>query len=130
MEKFSEAEILKTPLDQTILQLKAIGAKDILQFPFVTMPPQAALCAALRHLTILGALEVTDKVLRERVLDRNSKLSSDPTSINELGILLSKLPISPRFAKMLIVGAKYGVLKYTIMMVAALSVNEIFLELP
>ena len=61
MEQFSEPEILKTPLDQTVLQLKSIGTQDIFKFPFVTMPPVLPIKMALRHLTILGALEIRDK---------------------------------------------------------------------
>ena len=61
MDEFSDPEILKAPLDQTVLQLKAIGTQDIFRFPFVTMPDMAPLKAALRHLTILGALDVTDR---------------------------------------------------------------------
>ena len=61
MNEFSKPEILTSPLDQTLLQLKALGAKDLLKFPFVTMPPPGAIKSALRHLTILGALEVPDR---------------------------------------------------------------------
>ena len=58
--------------------------------------------------------------------DYFSTLKSDPTTINQLGILLSKIPINPKYAKMLIVSSKYNVLKYAIMMVACISVGEIF----
>ena len=61
MEEFSQPEILKTPLDQTILQLKAIGTQDIFKFPFVTMPPLLPIKMALRHLTMLGALDIKDR---------------------------------------------------------------------
>jgi ATP-dependent RNA helicase DHX37/DHR1 len=52
----------------------------------------------------------------------------DPTEINELGHLLSKIPINPRFAKMLIVGSKHNILKYCIMMVSCMNVSEIFIQ--
>ena len=129
MDEFSEPEILKTPLDQTVLQLKSLGAKDLLKFPFVTMPPLAALRASLRHLTILGALEVNSRPDLDKLLSCDAA-SSDPTDITQLGILLSKLPLSPKFAKMLIVSTKYQLLRYVIMIVACLSVAEIFRELP
>jgi len=51
----------------------------------------------------------------------------DPTTINDLGHLLSKIPISPKYAKMLVVSAKYGLLRYAIMIVACMSVSEIFM---
>lgn len=52
-------------------------------FPFVTVPPLSALKAALRHLTILGALEVEKRSDLDKVLDM--KLVRDPTEITELG---------------------------------------------
>ena len=128
MDEFTEPEILKSPLDQTILQLKSIGAKDLLQFPFVTMPPLKALIAALRHLTILGALEVEDRDSLDSLLE--FKLVRDNTSVTELGTLLSKIPLSPRFSKMMVLAAKYSVLRYVVMIVACLSVQELFLDIP
>lgn len=38
------------------------------------------------------------------------------------------MPLSPKFAKMLIVALKYGLAHYTIMMVACMSVAEIYVE--
>lgn len=38
MEKFSDPEILNTPLENVILHLKNIGIKDVLKFPFPTKP--------------------------------------------------------------------------------------------
>ena len=84
--------------------------------------------ASLRHLTILGALEVDSREDLDNLL--NLKINKDPTSLTELGTLLSKLPISPKFSKMLIVSTKYKVLRYVIMIVACLSVSEIFKEIP
>lgn len=51
---------------------------------------------------------------------------SDPTDITELGKLLSKLPIDPKFGKMIIVATKYNLTHFAIMMVACLSVQEIY----
>ncbi len=50
----------------------------------------------------------------------------DPTTINELGVLLSKIPITPKFAKMLVISAKYDLLHFAIMIVACMTVPEIF----
>ena len=130
MEEFSDPEILKAPLDQTILQLKAIGTQDVFKFPFVTMPAMAPMKAALRHLTILGALDVADRRQIDALLsvkqDDDEALRSDSTKVNKLGSLLSKVPLSPKYAKMLVVALKYGLAHYTIMMVACMSVAEIY----
>ena len=131
MEEFSDPEILKAPLDQTILQLKAIGTQDIFKFPFVTMPESTAIKAALRHLTILGALDITDRRQNDALLGvkkSSGLLTSDPTKVNKLGSLLSKLPLSPKYAKMLVVAVKYGLAHFATMMVACMSVAEIYQE--
>lgn len=57
-------------------------------------------------------------------------LISDPTKVNKLGSLLSKVPLSPKFAKMLVVALKYNLAHYTVMIVACLSVAEIYKEAP
>ena len=40
---YSKPEILCTPLDQTMLQLKALGVEDLARFPYVTQPPMASI---------------------------------------------------------------------------------------
>jgi HrpA-like RNA helicase len=67
--------------------------------------------AALKALTVLGALELPadhmDNLMRK---DGDVFLQKDPTMVNDLGKLLSKIPITPKFGKMLIVAQKYGLL--------------------
>ena len=92
------------------------------------MPPLPSLISSLRHLTILGALEVNSKSELNSLLARKVKI--DATKINELGVLLSKLPLSPRFSKMIVMATKYNVLRFVIMIVACLSVSELFKEIP
>lgn len=146
---FSDPEILKAPLDQTLLQLKSIGVEDLLRFPYVTKPPVPSIQASMKKLTILGALKLKpsviesqrqsliapglsnvnrsiDEILQNSLTDSFLNASSDPTDITELGRLLSKIPIDPKFAKMLVVATKYELTHYAIMMVACMSVQEIF----
>ena len=53
--------------------------------------------------------------------------TKDPTTINDLGVVLSKIPVSPKYAKMLVASHKYeGLFKYAIMIVACMSVPEIY----
>ena len=101
------------------------------------MPDMAPLKAALRHLTILGALEVTDRSKIDALLSvknvtggigGSNTLKSDPTRVTKLGSLLSKVPLSPKFAKMLVVASKYELAHLAIMMVACMSVAEIYQE--
>jgi hypothetical protein len=39
---------------------------------------------------------------------------------------LSKIPIEPKCAKMLVVASKYGLLHYAIMIVACMNIPEVF----
>lgn len=143
MEKFSEPEILRTPIDQTILQLKALGINDLCKFPFVTSPNLAHVKTTLRELCILDALELSggatsikEEFKQDLYNDKNEKLidedktqlnfNKDRTSITDLGLLLSTVPLAPKFAKMLIFGKKAKIIELAIITVASLTVHEIF----
>ena len=67
-----------------------------------------------------------DEVLENTLYTSLTNCAHDPTSITDLGTLLSKIPIAPRFAKILVVASKYDLLHYAIMMVACMSVSEIY----
>ena len=49
-------------------------------------------------------------------------------TITPLGKTMSCFPISPRYAKMLAIGHQQDLLPYVIAIVAALSVQELFIE--
>lgn len=132
-----------------MLQLKSIGVQDLLRFPYVTKPAASSIQASLKQLTILGAFKLSNNFLRSATITStipdidqiltNSLLSSfndatattssqatDPTILTPLGTLLSKLPLDPRHSKILVVASKYKLLHYAIMIVASMSVTEIF----
>ena len=48
--------------------------------------------------------------------------------ITELGRTMSHFPIAPRYAKMLTLGHQHNLLPYVVTIVAALSVQEVFVE--
>ena len=52
----------------------------------------------------------------------------DVSEITELGSILSKIPLEPRFSKILLVASKYDLLHYAIMIVACMSVGDLFDE--
>ncbi|CAI2371735.1 unnamed protein product [Moneuplotes crassus] len=145
MEKFAVPEILRTPIDQTILQLKALGIYDLCKFPFVSSPNLAQVKSTLRELCVLNALELKDKskdiedeFKQDLIKDQHEKLinddgkilsmsfNRDKTRITDLGLLLSTIPLAPKFAKMLVFGRKAKILELAIITVASLTVQEIF----
>ena len=50
----------------------------------------------------------------------------DQTKITDFGVILSKIPLDPKLAKILLVASKYHLLHYAIMIVACMSVQEIY----
>ena len=50
-------EILRANLGGVVLQLKALGVGDVLEFPLLDPPPRAALLRSLELLYALGALD-------------------------------------------------------------------------
>lgn len=106
---FSEAEILNTPIDGIVLQMKSMNIHTIVNFPFPTPPDRSALSTAEKLLVNLGALDAKAK-------------------ITELGRQMSLFPLTPRFAKMVVIADQQGLMPYVIALVAAMSVDDPFLR--
>ena len=103
----ADPEILSSPVEGVILQLKAMGMKDIINFPFPTSPGQENLAKA------------------ERLLRNLSALTADG-NVTALGHDLATYPLSPRFAKTLLVGHQAKCIYVTIAIIAALVVQDLF----
>lgn len=106
-QEYTEPEILRTPIEGVVLQMKSMGLHHVINFPFPTPPDRAGLATAERLLKNLGAL------------------SSDG-QVTDTGRSLTLYPLSPRFGKMLHIGHQHGCIAYTIALVSALSISELF----
>lgn len=104
----AQPEILRMPVEGVILQLKSMDLQHVVNFPFPTPPDRQSLAKAERLLTYLGAI-------------------SEDGKITHIGRELSIYPLSPRYSKMLVIGHQHGCMPYTIAMVAALTVQDIFI---
>lgn len=110
--KFASPEILRQPIEDLVLQMKAMGIHNVRQFPFPTPPDAQAVRAALATLVNLGAIS----------------MRSNEEEITALGRALVQFPVAARFAKMLLVAREMGLLEYTIAIVAALSGHSPFIH--
>ncbi|WXC66372.1 hypothetical protein SNK03_012151 [Fusarium graminearum] len=106
--EFTDPELLRMPLEGIVLQLKAMNLQHVVNFPFPTPPDRRALAKAEKLLAYLSAVDSNGKVTR-------------------IGQTMSVFPLSPRFARILLVGHLEGCIQYAIALVAGLSVAEIFL---
>ncbi|KAI5614107.1 putative ATP-dependent RNA helicase DHX37 isoform X1, partial [Silurus asotus] len=123
--EFSEAEITRRPVDDLVLQMKDLNIEKVVNFPFPTPPSSEALMSAEQLLISLGALEEPPR--QGRMVDMERARLSCP--ITPLGRAMAAFPVSPRYAKMLALGRQQGCMPYTITIVAAMTVREIFEEL-
>lgn len=105
---FADPELLRMPIEGVVLQLKAMNLQHVVNFPFPTPPDRRMLAKSEKLLTYLSAL-------------------SSAGQITPVGQTMSVFPLSPRFAKILLVGHLHGCLPYTIALVAGLSAAEVFI---
>ncbi|XP_032287366.1 probable ATP-dependent RNA helicase DHX37 isoform X3 [Phoca vitulina] len=124
-ERFPPPEITRRPVEDLILQMKALNIEKVINFPFPTPPSVEALIAAEELLVALGALEAPQKTESVKQLQR-SRLSCPITA---LGRTMATFPVAPRYAKMLALSQQHGCLPYAITIVAAMTVRELFEEL-
>ncbi|TQM27649.1 ATP-dependent helicase HrpA [Microbacterium kyungheense] len=107
--EFTEPEILRTSLASVILQMLSLGFGDISSFPFLTPPDSRGVKAAFDLLVELGAV----------------RSGRDHHALTDLGREISRLPIDPRFARMLIQARRTGVLRDVLAIVAGLSIQDV-----
>ncbi|PYI00132.1 P-loop containing nucleoside triphosphate hydrolase protein [Aspergillus ellipticus CBS 707.79] len=107
--EYTDPEILRTPIEGVVLQMKSMGLHNVINFPFPTPPSRQGLAKAEKLLKNLGALTSEGK-------------------ITPIGKRLSTYPLSPRFGKMLFVGHQHGCMPYIIALVAALAVGDLFVS--
>uniref|UniRef100_A0A803Y7R6 Activating signal cointegrator 1 complex subunit 3 n=1 Tax=Meleagris gallopavo TaxID=9103 RepID=A0A803Y7R6_MELGA len=123
-EKFSAPEITKRPVEDLILQMKALNIEKVINFPFPTPPPAEALAAAEELLIALGALK--EPPMTGRLKEQQAAKLSCP--ISPLGRVMATFPVAPRYAKMLALSRQHDCLPYTITIVSAMTVRELFEE--
>lgn len=100
-------EIQRTNLSNTVLMLKSLGVKDLLDFDFMDPPPQDTITTSMFDLWALGAL------------DNLGELTA-------LGRKMSAFPMDPSLAKLLITAEEYGCSEEMITIVSMLSVPNVF----
>ncbi|KAL5511427.1 DHX38 [Sanghuangporus vaninii] len=100
-------EIQRTNLANTVLLLKSLGVKNLLEFDFMDPPPQANILNSMYQLWVLGALD-------------------NAGDLTPVGRKMSEFPMEPSMAKMLIASVEYGCSAEMLTIVSMLSVPSIF----
>ncbi|PHH69289.1 hypothetical protein CDD82_7858 [Ophiocordyceps australis] len=100
-------EIQRTNLANTVLMLKSLGVKDLLDFDFMDPPPQDTMTTSMFDLWALGAL------------DNLGELTG-------LGRRMSAFPMDPSLSKLLVTADEYGCSEEMVTIVSMLSVPNVF----
>lgn len=100
-------EIQRTNLANTVLLLKTLGVKNLLEFDFMDPPPQDNLLTSMYQLWVLGALDHVG-------------------NLTALGRKMSEFPMEPSMAKVLIMSTEYGCSEEVLTIVSMLSVPTVF----
>ncbi len=108
--EFTDPEILRTNLASVILQMAALELGPISEFGFLDAPDHRAVADGLNLLRELGALSV-DKAGNDR--------------LTRLGRTMSRLPLDPRHARMVLAADRLGVLPEVLVIVAGLSIQDV-----
>ncbi|KAK0208098.1 P-loop containing nucleoside triphosphate hydrolase protein [Desarmillaria ectypa] len=100
-------EIQRTNLANTVLLLKSLGVKNLLEFDFMDPPPQANILNSMYQLWVLGALD-------------------NVGDLTPVGRKMSEFPMEPSMAKMLIASVEYKCSAEMLTIVSMLSVPSVF----
>lgn len=108
--EFTDPEILRTNLASVILQMLALGLGNIDAFPFVQAPDSRNVNDGFRLLQELGAI--------------NEARGAERARLTQTGRQIARLPVDPRYARMLVEAAKNSALQEVMVIAAALSIQD------
>ncbi|MCM6774254.1 ATP-dependent RNA helicase HrpA [Nocardia sp. CDC159] len=149
---FTEPEILRTNLAAVILQMTALGLGDIENFPFVEPPDRRAIRDGIGLLEELGAL-ARKATPKPAATQQNANPAAPEAGRDEdgdaegprggghsrrrhdamvgdlvltpVGREMAQIPVDPRMARMLVEANKNGCLPEVLVIVAALSIQDV-----
>lgn len=105
-------EILRSNLASVMLQLLAMGIKNVVSFDFIDKPSSDHLEAAMVQLTFLGAVVI----------------KSDHLELTEVGRKMALFPLEPRYAKVILSGPEHGCTDEVLSIISMLSSESIFVN--
>ena len=108
--EFTLPEIQRTNLASVILQLTSLNLGDVFDFPYLEAPDSGMIRDGYKLLFELGAV---------------TKAKGDDIKITPIGRELASFPTDPRLGRMLLAAKEYGVLDEVLVIVSALSIQDV-----
>ncbi|WP_353829333.1 ATP-dependent RNA helicase HrpA [Agromyces sp. SYSU T0242] len=108
--EFTDPEILRTNLAAVILQMASLGLGAVEDFPFLTPPDARGIRDGVDLLRELGAIDEAD--------------AAAGPQLTRIGRQLARLPIEPRFARMVLESKAQGTSREVLAIVAGLTIQD------
>ncbi|MEC7689241.1 MAG: ATP-dependent RNA helicase HrpA [Pseudomonadota bacterium] len=105
---FTDPEILRTNLASVILQMLALGLGDIGAFPFVQPPDSRNITDGFRLLEEIQAI----------------KRGKGQPKLTDMGRKIARLPVDPRYARMVIEAGRTNAVREVMVIAAGLSIQD------
>lgn len=106
--EFTDPEILRTNLASVILQMLALGLGNISAFPFVQPPDSRNIKDGFSLLEELGAVNNAGSGMK----------------LTDIGKRISRLPIDPRYARMVLAAGQFDAVSQVMVIAAGLSIQD------
>jgi len=110
--EFTDPEILRTNLASVILQMLALKLGKIDEFPFVEPPEQRNITDGFRLLEEIGAI------------NKGTFSTQNNMGLTPIGRQVSRLPVDPRYARMIVTAAEFDCVQEVLIIAAALSIQD------
>ena len=124
LAEFTRPEILSRPVDDLLLQMKAMGIEKVQNFPFPSPPSAEQLRAGETRLQQLGCLARPPPGLPASQAER----ARWSCAVTPLGRAVACFPLAPRYGKMLALARQHDLLPLALSLVAALTVPELLVD--
>jgi ATP-dependent helicase HrpA len=108
--EFTLPEIQRTNLASVILQLTSLNLGDVYDFPYLEAPDSGMIRDGYKLLFELGA---------------TTKAKGEKIKLTQIGRQLAHLPTDPRLGRMLLAAKELGVLQEVLVIVSALSIQDV-----
>jgi ATP-dependent helicase HrpA len=117
---YTPPEVLRTNLAEVILRMLSLKIYDVENFPFVDPPQNAGIRDGFRTLEELRAI----KEVENRELKKNPEASKNIRILTKEGYRMSRLPMDPRLAKMILQAGREGCVEEALVLAGALSIHD------
>ncbi|QEO15364.1 ATP-dependent RNA helicase HrpA [Agromyces intestinalis] len=109
--EYTDPEILRTNLAAVILQMASLGLGAVEEFPFLTPPDARGVRDGVELLRELGAID-------------DGGIEREGPRLTRIGRQLARLPIEPRFGRMVLESKAQGVSREVLAIVAGLTIQD------